>query len=81
MIDHMAQRADQQIEAGLYERQQMEDRIQDDLIKKKAVLDFCYGHLDKMWAAKVAGFLLGCDFRDAKEHSDLFFEKCEELGI
>jgi len=54
---------------------------QDSLIKKKAVVEYCYDHLDKMWAARITGILLGCDFRDAKEHADDFFKYCEEVGI
>jgi hypothetical protein len=54
---------------------------EDNLIKTKAVIEYCYKHLDQMWAAKVAGILLGCDFRDAKKHADLFFEKMEKLGL
>jgi hypothetical protein len=58
-----------------------EQREQDALIKKKAVVEYCYDHLDKMWAANITGILLGCDFRDAKEHADEFFKYCEEEGI
>lgn len=56
-------------------------QVNSDLIQKKAVIEYCYDHLDKMWAAKITGILLGCDFRDAKEHSDDFFKYCEGEGI
>lgn len=32
-----------------------------------AALEYVDGKLDFMWAAVIAGFLLGCDFRDAKD--------------
>lgn len=50
----------------------------DQYIKTKAVIGYCYDHLDKMWAARVVGILLGCDWRDAKEHSDIFLNETEE---
>jgi hypothetical protein len=56
-------------------------QVTSDLIQKKAVVEYCYDHLDKMWAAKITGILLGCDFRDAKEHADEFFKYCEEEGV
>lgn len=56
-------------------------QITSDLIQKKAVVEYCYDHLDKMWAANITGILLGCDFRDAKEHADDFFKYCEEEGV
>lgn len=31
------------------------------------VLEYCEPHLDDMWAARIVGCLLNCDFRDAKE--------------
>lgn len=46
-------------------------------IKRKAVIDYCYDHLDKMWAARVVSILLGCDFRDAKEMADIYFDNVE----
>lgn len=49
--------------------------------EKKAVIEYCYDHLETMWAARITGILLGCDFRDAKDHADRFFEYCEEEGI
>lgn len=72
---------DEKIEQGLNEREALLSEIDDNLIKKKAVIDYCYDHLEKMWAARIVGILLGCDFRDAKEHADMFFERCEELGL
>jgi hypothetical protein len=58
-----------------------EQREQDYLTKQKTVVEYCYDHLDKMWAAKITGILLGCDFRDAKENADEFFKYCEEEGM
>lgn len=55
--------------------------LHDKLIKTKAVIEYCYDHLDTMWAAKITGMLLGCDFRDAKEHADIFFEFCDKEGL
>jgi hypothetical protein len=57
------------------------EQFDDNLIKIKAVVDYCYNHLDKMWAARVVAILMGCDFRDSKNHADVFFEKMEELGL
>lgn len=56
----------------------LHDREHDFLTKQKAVVEYCYDHLDKMWAAKITGIVLGCDFKDAKEHADQFFKHCEE---
>jgi hypothetical protein len=61
--------------------QDAEHNLMDSLTKTKAVVEYCYDHLDKMWAAKVTSILLGCDFRDAKEHADEFFKWCEEEGV
>lgn len=41
--------------------------LQDFEVKIKAVIQYCEPHLDNMWAARIVGTLLGCDFRDAKE--------------
>lgn len=79
MSDYMVQKADDQIEGGNIERESLYAEIEDFEIKRKAVLEYCYDNLAKMWAAKVAGILLGCDFRDAKEHSDIYFEN-EGIG-
>jgi hypothetical protein len=57
-----------------------ENDHEDSKIKRHAVIEYCYDHLDKMWAAKVVSILLGCDFRNAKEHADLFFEHEEYEG-
>lgn len=57
------------------------EEFRDHHIKMKAVIEYCYDHLDKMWAAKICGILLGCDFKDAKEHAKLFFEFAEEEGL
>lgn len=53
----------------------------DNLLKIKNVIEYCEPHLEQMWAARVVGILLGCDFRDCKEHLDDFYDKCEELGL
>jgi hypothetical protein len=67
---------------SLYDKLEKErERSSDFLVKKKAVVRYCYDHLDKMWAANITGILLGCDFRDAKERADQFFKYCEEEGI
>ena len=54
---------------------------EDQVIKTKAVIDYCYEHLDKMWVARVVSILVGCDFRDAKSYADSFYSFCEEAGI
>jgi len=67
---------------NLYDKLEKERELNSDLlVKKKAVVGYCYDHLDKMWAANITGILLGCDFRDAKEHAEQFFKYCEEEGI
>lgn len=32
----------------------------------KEILSYCAKHIDHMWAAVIAGIILGCDFRDSK---------------
>ena len=32
--------------------------------KELEILNFCKPHLDIFWAAKIAGIILNCDFRD-----------------
>lgn len=44
-------------------------------VKRKAVVEYCYSHLEQMWAAKITGILLGCDFREAKEHADIYLDE------
>lgn len=61
--------------------EKLEQVNKDDMIKTKAVIDYCYNHLEQMWAARVVSLLLGCDFRDAKLHADKFNEVCEENGL
>ena len=61
--------------------EKLEAEYRDSMIKTKAVIEYCQGHLDQMWAAKVAGLLLGCDFRDAKDHLEEFFDYCESENI
>lgn len=58
-----------------------EKEILDLIVKTKAVVEYCEPNLDKMWAARVVGILLGCDFRDAKDHLEGFYNYCEEKGI
>lgn len=38
----------------------------------KEVLLYCEPHLHKMWAAKIASILLGCDFKDIEQHLAAF---------
>jgi len=54
-----------------------EDELEDFEIKKLEVIQYCYPHLEKMWAAKIVGILLDCDFRDAKEFADRYIETLE----
>jgi len=35
--------------------------------QRQAILEYCQPHLDQMWASTIAGILLECDFRDAKQ--------------
>jgi hypothetical protein len=51
------------------------------LIKAKAVFEYCEPHLDQMWAARVCGILLGCDFKDAREHVQYFYDFCTKEGL
>jgi hypothetical protein len=50
----------------------------DELNKKKAVIEYCYDHVDKMWAANIIGVLLDCDFRDAPEVAAMFLKEHKE---
>ena len=34
--------------------------------KIEEIVNYCAPHLDEMWAARIVGTLLDCDFRDAK---------------
>lgn len=60
-----------------YEDEANDNYYEDYIVKRYKVIEYCYDHLDKMWAARIVGILLGCDFRDAKEHVDIFFEEYE----
>jgi hypothetical protein len=51
------------------------DHCGDYIDRHREVLEYCYDHLDKMWAAKVASILLDCDFRDAKTYAKLVLER------
>lgn len=53
----------------------------DFIIKVKAVLEYCEPEIDKVWAAKTASILLGCDFKYSKYHIKMFFDFCEKEGI
>lgn len=61
--------------------EKLEQDNKDHMIKTKAVIDYCYNHLEQMWAARAVSLLLGCDFRDAKFHANKFYEVCEENGL
>ena len=43
-------------------------------IRVKHVVTYCYPNLDQMWAAVIVSTLLGCDFRDSKEHAEKYFK-------
>lgn len=62
------------IEEGYLTKQK---EINDFELKRKAAIEYCYEHLDKMWAARIVGIMLGCSFRDAKEHADIYFNEVE----
>lgn len=51
------------------------DSCEDYIDRRREVLEYCYDHLDKMWAAKVASILLDCDFRDAKTYAKLVLQR------
>jgi hypothetical protein len=51
------------------------DHCGDYIDRHREVLEYCYDHLDKMWAAKVTSILLDCDFRDAKGYAKLVLER------
>lgn len=38
------------------------------------ILEYCRPHTDQMWAAKIVSIILGCDFRDAKQKVEEYFE-------
>lgn len=37
------------------------------------VLKYCRPHTDQMWAANIVSIILNCDFRDAKQKLDEYF--------
>lgn len=51
------------------------DPCEDYINKHKEALEYCYDHLDKMWAAKVTSILLDCDFRDAKTYAKFVLQR------
>jgi hypothetical protein len=51
------------------------DPCEDYIDKNREVLEYCYDHLDSMWAAKITAILLDCDFRDAKTYAKLVLER------
>lgn len=57
------------------------DDFDDMILKRHVVLKYCEPHLDKMWAASIVGTLLGCDFRDSKDHLEKYFHWAEQKGI
>jgi hypothetical protein len=54
--------------------------LQSNTLKNKAVIEYCYDHLDKMWAATIVGMILDCDFRDSKEQADYFLSIYKGVG-
>lgn len=34
--------------------------------KEVEILEYCYPHVQQMWASTIMGIILGCDFRDAQ---------------
>lgn len=36
-------------------------------IKESLIIEYCKPHVEQMWAASIVGFVLDCDFRDAKQ--------------
>ena len=55
--------------------------IIDSIIKTKSVIEYCEPYLQYTWAAQICGKVLGCDFRDVKDHIKSFYKYCEEKGI
>lgn len=47
---------------------------QDDSIE---VIRYCLSHIEQMWAAKIIGILLRCDFRDSKNTAEEFLKELE----
>ena len=39
-------------------------------IKSNKILNYCYPHVEQMWAATVISKILDCDFRDAKSKAE-----------
>lgn len=62
---------DMEFYSGMFEV----DEEADFEIKRKAAIEYCYDNLQFMWAAKIVGILLGCDFKDAKEHADIYLDE------
>lgn len=55
--------------------------IDDYKTKHHAVLMYCEPYLDQMWTARITGILLGCDFKDVKEHLEDYKVWAEENGV
>lgn len=53
----------------------------DQSLKIDEVLRYCEPHIQEMWAARISGILLGCDFKDVKTHLESYFDWAEEHGI
>ena len=49
-----------------------EIKVKNDQERIREVVEYCYEHLDKMWAANIVGVLLDCDFRDSNEEARHF---------
>jgi hypothetical protein len=43
--------------------------------QNKFVLEYCYEHINFMWASTVAGLIIGCDFKDAKQEIEKLHPK------
>lgn len=48
--------------------------------REQAVLKYCNGHTQEMWAATIVGILLECDFRDATQKLQEYLSMMNDGG-
>lgn len=47
----------------------------------KEAVEYCMPYIDQMWASRVVGILIDCDFKDADEHGKKFLEDFRKAGV
>jgi hypothetical protein len=52
-----------------------DDTEEKDREKIEEILKYCMPHLKYMWAAKIVGIILDCDFRDSRQELKKYWEE------